>query len=139
MAGFVNIKPLPITDGLGAYMISQQSRRVLEGNKVPFGPMVIQRNYPFIQYDRRDSNVGPVMDLQELSPSPIVPLLQNMGPILAAPITVPAGAYADAEEQAEAMANEMLNPATPPITIYLVLGAVFIGLAWLYKKSGRAR
>ena len=93
MAGFVHINPLPDVQGLGSYQIKQMPRRVLEGNKVPYGPMIAQRVYPY-QWDKRmDSVYGPVIPMSKLGPSPIRPIVENRGTVLAGPVTFPRQAY----------------------------------------------
>ena len=91
---FVNIQELPPVEGLGAYQLNQMPRRVLEGNIVPYGPMLMQKIYPFMQDQRGNDDLGPVMPLEKLGKSPVEPVRQVVGPILAAPVTMPEGTYA---------------------------------------------
>jgi hypothetical protein len=91
--GFVKLQPLPRVYGLGAYQIRQMPERVMEGNKVPYGPMLAQQLYPFRAFDTTTWHTGPVLPMDKLTESPISPVLQNVGPLIAAPVTVPEGAY----------------------------------------------
>jgi hypothetical protein len=79
--------------GLGAYQLQQMPERIMEGNKVPYGPMVAQHLYPFMGFETTTWHSGPVLPMDKLSESPVSPVLQNIGPLVAAPVTVPDGAY----------------------------------------------
>ena len=93
MLGFVKLQPLPRSYGMGAYQLHQMPERVMEGNKVPYGPMVAQQIYPFMGYNTTSRHTGPVLPMTKLTESPISPVLQNIGPLIAAPVTFPDGAY----------------------------------------------
>jgi len=116
---FVHIQELPPVEGLGAYQLNQMPRRVLEGNIVPYGPMLMQKVYPFMQYERGDNDLGPVMPLEKLEKSPVEPSRQVVGPILAAPVTMPDESYAGLEDDTK--------------WIFMV-GLGFLALAFLYKR-----
>ena len=129
MAGFVHINPLPDVEGLGSYQIKQMPRRVLEGNKVPYGPMVAQRVYPY-QWDKRmGSTYGPVIPMSKLGPSPIRPIVENRGTVLASPVTFPSQAY---------VGNVLTSNGLGDITSYpwnIVVGLAAIAAAYTFLKK----
>src|SRR4030042_2680023 len=91
--GFVKVQPLPQSYGIGAYQLHQMPERVMEGNKVPYGPMVAQQLYPFRAYNTASWHTGPVLPMTKLTESPVSPVLQNIGPLIAGPVTFPDDAY----------------------------------------------
>jgi len=91
--GFVKVMPLPRSYGIGAYELRQMPERVMEGNKVPYGPMLAQQIYPFMGFNTTTWHTGPVLPMTKLSESPISPVLQNIGPLIAGPVTFPDDAY----------------------------------------------